>query len=207
MYVGFALCGVACYLSGVAMVATGWWGLLFPGMLVLSPMMMSALRYGFEGPLDLDFIDPRIMSWAFVVGDGVVLPFMLWFAGRGWQAVEISDAEVLWSTLLCAVAGLVAMVVFRRVDGDRYRKADWASSLKSPTKVWHDCVVMPVVVALTLWLLVPQFIVNGTADTVFAVVCLLVFAALVGVDIVDEPDPRKQHYRWDATSFTPVGDI
>lgn len=207
MYVGFALSAVAFYLSGAALVDTGMWGLLFPGMLLLSPIMMALLRFGFEGPLGLRFFDPHAMSWAFVIGDCIVLPFMLWFAGRGWQAVDISDAQVLWSTLLCALAGLVAMIVFRKIDGDRYHRVDWSSSLKSPTKVWHDCVVLPVVVALTLWLLVPQFVMNVTADTVFAVVCLGVFAALVGIDFVYEPDPRKQHYRWDAARFEPVGDI
>lgn len=204
MYVVFAAAAVMFYINGIVAVESGWWGLLFPGMLVISPVMMALLRIGFEGPLDRSFFNPRVMSWAFVVGDFMILPLALWFAGRGRHDVSVSAMSSLISMLICAGIGVFAMLVFRKVDGNRYRSAGWASSLSSPTKVWHDCVVMPVVVALLLWMLIPQFIWGGSGDTVLSIVFLAIFGFLVGADAWEAPDPRLQHPKWDTVRFEAI---
>jgi hypothetical protein len=63
---------------------------------------------------------------------------------------------------------------------------------------------MPVVVALLLWMLIPQFIWGGSGDTALSIVCLMIFGALVGVDAWKSPDPRLQHPMWDSARFESI---
>ena len=128
---------------------------------------------------------------------------MLWFAGLGWQRVDLSGRTMLQAAACYIIAGLVVMIMFRKFDGDRYRAHNWASSLKSPTKVWHDCVVMPVVVALGMWLMAPQLFIEWSWYTSLAACCFGLFFVLNAVDAVSQPDPRRQHPLWDSKQFAP----
>ena len=81
LYLVAVVAALTFYLDGMVIVATGAAHWLPLGMLVLSPLMMLLLRIGFEGSFDWSFFDPRVMSWSFVVGDVLLLPLALWFAG------------------------------------------------------------------------------------------------------------------------------
>ncbi len=212
MYVVFGLAALMFYFCGVVAVGSGMWALLFPAMWLVSPIMMALLRVGLEGPLKWSFINPRVMSWCFVVGDGILLPFALWFAGRGWQQLSLTNVELFGSMVSAVFIGLMVMIGFRKVDGDRYRTAGWESSLYSPTKVWHDCVVMPVVVAMLMFLLAPQLVtwINGSqpmrgGDMFISLIMVSGFIALVAVDGVNQPDPRAQHHLWNQYRFESAG--
>ena len=211
MYPLFYMTAVTTFFAAILVVEAGLWGFLFPGMLLLSPVMMAALRRLFEGPLTREFFTPRVMSWCFVVGDTVLLPSALWFAGRAWQDVVMTESEQFRTMLVALLVGILSIFGFRHLDGARYRSVGWSSALKSPTKVWHDCVVMPVTVAVFFWLLLPQIILRlndtgragGTGDFVIACLFLAVFLVLVAKDGLNPPDPRKQHPKWDTKRFKP----
>lgn len=203
LYVMIAASAVIFYLCGIVAALSGWWLLLALGMLLISPVMMALLRVGFEGPVDRPFVDPHDMSWAFVAGDGVLLPLALMFAAHGWLKVDLTAHELLLATLIYPVVGIGVAVGFRSFDGARYRSVGWASALVSPTKLWHDFVVVPVVVSLMMWLLVPQLLTGPTGDTYLTVIVLVSFIGLVAVDGVNPPDPRRQHTRWDPRRFEP----
>lgn len=212
MYLLFYMAAVSLFWSGVAAVEQGLWWLLPIGLVVVSPIMMALLRRIFEGPLDQSFFDPKLMSWSFVLGDVIVLPYVLWFAGRGWQDIRLTDGENGMMLLASIVVAILAIVGFRYLDGARYRSVGWESALKSPTKVWHDFVVMSVVTALLFWLLVPQVVLQltdgeragGAGNMVAALVFLAFFIVLIAVDGLNPPNPKHQHYRWDPKRFKPI---
>ncbi len=215
MYLLFYVAAVSLFLAGVAATEHGLWALLQPGMLVVSPVMMVLLRRIFEGAVQRSFFEPKTMSWSFVVGDFIVLPSVFWFAGRGWQGITLTDGENGMMKVVAIVVGILAIVGFRSLDGARYRAVGWESALKSPTKVWHDFVVMPVVVALLFWLLVPQVVlqltdgdrIDGPGNMAIALLLLAGFVVLVAMDGMNQPDPTRQHYRWDPKRFKPIGTI
>ena len=178
------------------------WFLAF-GMVVVSPVAMSVLRYCYEFPFDLSgFFKPSVMSWGFVVGDTVVLPLALWFATRGHG--NIPSASWGYDIRFAAasiVTGLAVVAGFRKIDGERYVQAGVPTALYSPTKVWHDIVVMSVVVTLFVWLLVPQIMGTWSDETAVAITMLTAFGALIVVDGLRPPDPAKQHPNWDTRRF------
>ncbi|MGB3946279.1 MAG: hypothetical protein WBK76_05615 [Candidatus Saccharimonadales bacterium] len=204
LYLTASLAAVMFYINGMLLTEAGQIYWLPIGMLLISPLMMALLRIAFEGPLTRSFFDPRTMSWSFVVGDLLLLPAALWFAGLGWRQLDLSAQTKLVSAGTYVAAGIIVMVMFRKLDGDRYREAGCSLSLKSPTKVWHDCVVMPVVVALGMWLLAPQLLMERSWYTVVAVVLLGGFFLLNLIDALNQPDPRRQHPLWDTTRFEPI---
>lgn len=190
-------------IGGMHAVTSGYGSTLAIGMVVISPVVMSVLRYCYEFPFDLaGFFKPSIMSWGFVVGDTLVLPLAVWFAVRGYENVPASSwGHSLWFAATSIVAGLVVIVGFRKVDGGRYVQAGVPMALYSPTKVWHDIVVMAVVVTLFVWLLVPQVVGAWSDEMAVAIAMLAAFGALIVIDGLNPPDPTKQHPAWDTRRF------
>ena len=193
----------ATFILGVQAVKHGWWQVLPVGMLLISPVAMAVLRYSYEDPFSLNgFLKPSVMSRAFVVGDILLLPAALGFAGRGWQVVPGDGwGYSLWFALVAFAAGISSAVVFRRFDGPRYMDAGVPTALLSPTKMWHDLVVMPVVIALFVWLLAPQLFGAWSSDAFMALTFLVGFGVLVVADALNPPDPAGQHPAWDAKYF------
>lgn len=215
MYACWVLALVMFFVVGMYVAGTMNPAFMAVGMFIISPVMMTALRESFEGPVRPSFFNPKVMSFGFVFGDFVILPIGFWFAARGWQSLTLTSAEFTTATALSAGTGVATMIGFMMFDGARYRKAGWGASLLSPTKSWHDMVVMPVVSALTVWLMVPQIVAvvsfngrHGSPESLlYATLSFGVFMALCGQDMRTPPDPRHQHYRWNPKKFRPIGTI
>jgi hypothetical protein len=204
MYVAVGIAAFGSYAAATQLVRGGDWWLLPAFMFVLSPGGMIALRHFYEeGRMPVLLTQNRI-SKAFL-GDALVLPWVFWFGGRGWDTMAPSllfDSWLIWAVPM-AVIGLVGAVKFNQQDRLRYINADRESSLKSPTKVWHDWVITPVFIGMLSWLLMPQ-LTDFSIDTLLSVVGLVIFGILAGWDFVYPPDPAAQHVLWSEDHFEPV---
>ena len=102
------------------------------------------------------------------------------------------------------VVAVLGSIVFRAFDGQRYRRIGHEAALLSPTKVWHDFVVTPLIAGVLLWSAVPQLVHNRSYDTYIGLMALVVYAATVLRDGIWPVDPVRQHPRWDPANFHPV---
>lgn len=200
LYQASCLAAVSLFIGGIVAVRTGHEQLLLPGMVVLSPVATLLLRWLYEDRLEWSFFNPMVTSWKFVLGDAVMLPITLLLAASGWQELPAGWYQSSWFAVMCGMIGLTVAVGLRRLDSRRYIDADVPSALISPTKVWHDLVVMPVAVGLLSWLLIPQFF-GASGFTRPAFVFLGMFGCAVLLDAITKPDPAGQHPQWDPIRF------
>lgn len=210
MQIGFylgSLMGAAAFFFVVTSVTMeGLWWLPPLAMVIMSPAAMAFLRVWYEEPFKLtrDFVNPLVMSRAFVYGDFVLLPLALLFAARGWDEYHAHLADSTLFQFGYLALGYLAAVAFALVDGPRYVKAGVSSARFSPTKVWHDWAVMPSVVAVIVWMLMSQIKPNVLVETLVAALFLLCFGLLVVMDAKSPVDPRRQHPAWDVANFEAV---
>jgi hypothetical protein len=212
MYNIFFMAAILALMGGVMAVELGLWPLLMVGMQVMTLGITALLRLWPERSLDRSFIDPAVMSYAFVLGGGAVLPFALWFAGRGRMNTVLTSSEEAWMTLSSLVAALVVMAMFYRVDSQRYYDANWQDALTSPSKVWINFVIVPVSSAMFTWLLAPQIVlrvidperVGAFGDTFIALLLMAPFVGFLVYDKMNPPDPKKQHIRWNTRAYKPA---
>ena len=206
LYGSVAIALVLTYLLAITVVWNGRASLLLPGMVLLSPVAMLLLRIYPENWFDRSFFNPHVMSLSFIMGDTVLLPISLTMAGSGWTELpETWWHNTWWFATGCWGVGLLAGCAFRLMDGSRYVQAGVESALASPTKVWHDWVVIPVVTAVFLWTLLPQAIIGGSMFIRPAMVFLGMFLIAVAIDnFIIKPDPALQHPEWDEERFAAV---
>lgn len=191
------------YFVLTAVAVNAWWWLAPFMMLIASPVAMAILRVMYEAPFKLtrDFVNPLVMSRAFVFGDFVLLPLVLLFAVRGWSGYHSHLAGSMWFLFGCLAFGYAAAAGFALIDGQRYINAGVPTARFSPTKVWHDWAVMPGVVAAFVWTLLPQIKEDSPVETYIALMGLLWFVVLVMIDNDRPVDPRRQHPAWDVSTF------
>lgn len=116
--------------------------------LIYSAVCMQLIAFGMEGRW---LWPPRTQFKSFIWGDTFCLPlaaFSLGFIFNDWE----SKSEWLnstWWQAVCAVAAIVVAVVSRKLEAKNslYRPAQF----NSPTKLWHDYFVIPVMTALFLY--------------------------------------------------------
>ena len=205
MYVGFAVVATCLYGLAVAM-------MLYPTVLVLlTPCMVSLagaafVRWSLEyTPMNRMF-DLKTQSWAFIVGDGLVLPIAMLMIGFARSEVVIIGFWAHWHWLVISAGiGLLGGIVFRLMDRRRYVNEHAERALTSPTKVWHDFVTYPVLLGVLVWagvpLLTPEYWVWPTAVAIFA---LIGWAGLGARDAVRQPSPLAQHPEWDVRKFSVI---
>lgn len=203
------MCAVALGSGGVffvlaaAAVTEGWWWILFPAVLLMSPASMAGLRVYYEQPFKLtrDFVNPRVMSWAFVLGDFVLLPLSLTLAAVGWGQAHSDLVGSETFLFACLGFGYGLAIGFPQGGTKRYRNAWFPTTRLSPSKVWHDWAFRPGVIALFVWVLVPQLSGEGTVALIASLFPLAVFMAAVSYDSTNPPNPRKQYPEWDPLNF------
>lgn len=209
MYDIFFMAAILALMGSVAAIETGYWQLLSVGMLVMTIGVTALLRWWPEKSLDVTFLSPRIMSYAFVYGGSYILPAALWFAARGRTKVTLTGSEEAWMLLGSLVVGLVAMGMFYRIDSQRYYDVGWQDALLSPSKVWINFVIVPVSSFVFVWLLTPQIVLRiidpvriGTfGDAFTALLFMAAFLGFVVYCVINPPDPKKQHIRWNPRIF------
>lgn len=188
------------------------------GVIFFSPVMMLILRFielirleGAEKRIGraLQMFNPRRQSWAFMFGDTFVLSFAMIALTNGWESVPASSwfHSTRWA-LIAVWIGVVLSLVFMMIDRQRYVNRGIEAALISPTKIWHDMAVFPVVLSLLIFSGVPQIMGNWSFHTVVALVAITVFTGLCGADMVRDKretlDPADQHLCWDPIGFCPI---
>lgn len=156
-------------------------------------------RLGWRGMFSL-----RKQSWAFVLGDAIALPIAFFFLIWSYRSQEMNSFfDSRGWTLLALIIGVIVGFVFRIVDSPRYVDASRATALKSPTKIWHDLVVYPVLTGLLVWGGIP-LLSNGVSLFEWCLIVSLLLWLAFGVrDILRPPVISEQHPRWNVKAFRP----
>lgn len=178
---------------------------MYAAVVVFSPVMMLVWRLvELKGNVKraLGMFDPGRQSWAFMFGDTFLLSYALLVLTRGWQSMPAESwfHSVEWA-IWALWTGFGLSLVFVWFDRKRYIGAGVESALYSPTKLWHDYAVFPVLLGLLLFTGVPQLLGVWTLHTAVAVVAVLLFVGLCAADAVRDKrgtlKPEDQHFAWD----------
>ena len=178
-------------------------------VVVLSPAMMLVLRViELKGDLrrSLQMFNPRKQSWAFMFGDTFLLSYALLALTHGWQSIPADSRfhSIGWA-MIALWAGFGLSLVFVLFDRKRYVGAGVERALTSPTKLWHDYTVFPVLLGLLLFAGVPQLWGAWSFHTVVALLAVLLFVGLCAADMVRDKrgtlDPSDQHFEWEPSEF------
>lgn len=111
--------------------------------ILISPVMMHVVRFGWELGKPDGLLDPRTQSWAFLFGDTIMLPIALGAAAYSWRSLPADGwYRSTWWLLLSIGVGVVFALVFHFVlNAPNYIKAGNGDMMGSPTSIWHDVVV------------------------------------------------------------------
>lgn len=140
-------------------------------------------------------------------GDTLLLSVAMIAFTRGWQQLPAGSAyhSLEWLAM-AGVAGTLLSVAFRMIDSQRYVKEGSWAALDSPTKLWHDFAVFPVVLSLLLFTAAPQLVLMRSGDTWIGAATVLAFIALCVVDNVRSYRgtlrASDQHLRWIPRRFS-----
>lgn len=159
---------------------------------------MQLIRKYFEGGKPAIGFDPRVDSWAYLFGDFLILPFSMGMAARDAQNVDwLFDWRFITAVI---IGGCAFSALFRWYDSGNYIKDGHRDRLYSPTKLWHDFVVYPVVAGCYLWVTIPALTANSVGGWV-SLGGIILFFALGGADYVRGLRPERMHPRVQDTAF------
>lgn len=162
--------------------------------------MMLILRVTVEYGKPAGLFYPKTQSWAFLFGDSIAVPVAF-----GAAAMYPYTSSLSRGTKIAFAVGIAfcACILFRRTDSERYRKSGNTDRLLSPTKLWHDFVVYPLLTAVLVFQGLPVLVSRfGTTECWLVLAGVTVWGMLGLVDLVIiKPDPAKQHPRWQDTAL------
>lgn len=188
-----AVAGFTCL--GVLLGRDGRWELmLLP--IVVSPLSMWLLRQRMESGLPEGIFSPKTQSWAFLFGDSIFIPLAFLGGALSWRRIAAMDGfhHQKWWLWLSIAIGALAGVAFRYVlNAPDYRAAGLDSLLDSPTSIWHDFVVYPVLVGLFVCICLPAVAYDTTNWGWLALVGLLGWGAMGAHDATHPLDLRNLH--------------
>lgn len=211
MIVAFAASVLVAYTLFTSIGRFGGWPLVALGVIVLSPISMKLLRRHVEKwDEPMMFKNVQGKSWAFIFGDTIALPIAFAAASRGWwwlQGDPTAWYRQDWWLVRSLVIGAIIGLVFHFVDQPNYIKAGLDEALDSPTKLWHDLVVYPVLAGSLLYLGWP--VVTETSSSTpwpwMLVIAVGLWAVLGLLDIRAARTKRlaysEFHPLWDARAF------
>ncbi len=172
------------------------WIVILP--VLISPISMQIIRQLFEGGQPATGFNPKSDSWAYLFGDFLILPFSMGMAARDAQHVSwLLDWRFIVAVI---VGGCIFSVGFRWFDSNNYIRDGHRDRLYSPTKLWHDFVVYPVVASVFLWVTISALSTGALGGWV-AVGGIALFFTLGGVDMIRGLKPEQMHPRVQDTAF------
>lgn len=190
------------------------WGLSSPiagsvmAVLVIwysSPYIMWKYRRMYEGPEAPRMFDLRKGSWAYLIGDTVVLPAGAVALVYGWNDQNSVEWGLSLSLLLCLLAGIVAGSVFHILDSRFYVEQGAEDALKCPTKIAHDFCAYPVLFGGLLYGLIPLIQNWNWSWYSYAVIaCGAIWLMLGGCDLYRKLLVSDLHVRWNEKLFSPM---
>lgn len=164
--------------------------------IVVSPLSMLVLRISMEYGLPEGIFSPKTQSWAFLFGDAFYIPLAFLGGALSWRRIAAIDGfhHQKWWLWLSIAIGALAGVAFRYVlNAPDYRAAGLDSLLDSPTSIWHDFVVYPVLVGLFVYICLPAVAYDTTNWGWLALVGLLGWGAMGAHDATHPLDLRNLH--------------
>ena len=167
-----------------------------------SPCAMYAFRESYEKVgKELPVFDLKHGSWAFLIGDTIVIPMAVVFALIGWNVQDLSawGESYLWGIAAIA-AGILAGTIFHLLDGIGYRSQGAGAALSSPTKLVHDFVAYPVLFGGLVYGGVPLLF-HWNIWSALCLACVVVWLGLAACDAIRGLDPKKLHPNWDKVMF------
>lgn len=169
-----------------------------------SPIAMWHHATKYEGRSFREVFDLKIGSWAFLIGDTVVLPVMAVFITNTWHE-EVSVNETLNPPLVlgCLAVGVIVGGLFHWLDGNGYKAAGAGEALDSPTKITHDFCAYPVLFGGLIYGAIP-LVQNWGSNSWYAVGCLVAWLLLCVRDARAGLNLKLLHPRWSKLLFKPL---
>lgn len=162
-----------------------------------SPLLLVFLGTTMEHRSLLELMNLRTGSWAFLLGDTILLPAAAAVCAWGWEHLDRTVPR--WYTsagwyLLSAALGLLAAAVFHYNDTNAYRKAGAELALNSPTKLAHDLVAYSVLFGGLVCIGVPLLFDAATRPYAAVAVIGVVLWLIAGIrDGVHGLNPHDLH--------------
>lgn len=176
-------------------------------MAIVGPCLLAKAcdgkrHFGFE------LLDIRHQSWAYVFGDAFLLPASLMATTVIWQDQSQQMPHWVrsqWWFVAMATVTIVLSVALNVADTVRYRKYDATRALDNPGKVYHNWVVVPVLIGTLLITAVPVLFVEWSVWTAVVLSGVILWIVLVVVDDkLRFVNPHWQYRLWDAQRFAPL---
>lgn len=171
---------------------------------VASPIAMWRSATKYERRSFREVFDLKIGSWAFLIGDTVVLPLMAVFMTSGWhEEVPVTTTVNPSLVLGCLGVGVLVGGLFHWLDGLNYKSAGAEEALDSPTKITHDFCAYPVLFGGLIYGAIP-LVQNWGLNSWYAVGCLIAWLLLCARDAKANLNPKLLHPRWNKLLFRPL---
>lgn len=168
-----------------------------------APYVMWKYRKKYEGTEAPKMFDLRKGSWAYLIGDTIVLPIgavVLVFGRHDRASVE---GGLLLGLLLCLIAGIAAGSLFHAWDTKVYKEQGAEDALKCPTKIAHDFCAYPVLLGGLLYGAIP-LIQDWSWHSYVFVGCVIAWLALAACDGKRNLRVPDLHVRWNPNLFRPM---
>lgn len=152
--------GFACMVPLSTLTLAGHWWIAIGGVWFISPIVFATVSRA-EGRTLRSVFNLRTQSWAFVLGDIVLLPLM--FAMLAVEAGRI-DADLnpsLLSVLIYFGVGVAMGVAFHWNDTIQYRDMGYGAEACSLGKITHDLFIYPALAGSAVCVAVVEFMTAG----------------------------------------------
>lgn len=163
--------------------------------ILISPCAMLVIRVLAEDGRPKGLFSLTTQSWAFLFGDTLALPLAFLAAAWSWRRLAPDGwyTRSLWLVMAIAI-GLLVAVGWRLLEVRGYTTAGYADLLGSPSKLWHDLVVYPVLGSTLVWAGIPAMVYDFRYTGWLVVMGVVVWVALGVLDnTVHHLDPADLH--------------
>ncbi len=141
-----AVAAVVLFVLLVAETTNGHWMWAIALVWLTSPVIFTIMAW-YEGrPRLRDVFSSFLQSWAFLYGDLLVLPAAFALAAHAYGTTDAAQLTIpLWWEILGGAIGLAFGLGFHfLMEVPAYTENDYEDRLNSPSKIWHDLAVYPV---------------------------------------------------------------
>lgn len=205
LWVVYVVLAAALYflLTGVVVNGHPFWS--FVSVLFISPVLMAYVGWCERRHLG-EMFHPAKQSWAFLFGDTIVLPAtfaILAFIYVTSYGVEISSqlSVFSWWGLGAFAVGYVGGILFNSNERKVYGERGFGSNVRSAGKVYHDLVVVPVLLGAGVFAAWPLVYAGGVwfvrlpynVWMIVAACCVALWGALAMYDGIRDKEQLEAH--------------
>jgi hypothetical protein len=180
--------------------------------LMASPILFLGLAYFLEtsstghgrgssfGAAFKSVFSYKKQAWSFIIGDIFLLPAAAWIAAHKWsQIADRSELTWSWWTLSLLLGGIAGAAFHFLLDTPGYTQRGFASSLDSPTKLFHDFVSYPVLFGGLLYAFIP--LVGATWVNWHTILIVLLVAGWAVLGVKFDSDRAETLVPWGHPPF------